>query len=249
MIRRRRRRSAAPCGFSPGWSGVPNLESICFFQKESQEAFGLCPRCLDLRSPAKDCEGLRHIPSLFQPKMAPRWLYNGQDGASCGLITSKMAPHGPTWLLRRLQDGPRCRHDGPRRLQRGPWRPKLLKNLLFFYDFLIRTDSATVAPEAPPRAPREPQDGPRSPQDGSRWPQDGPKTAPDDPKTAQDGPNGHPGRVQDGPQMVPRAPPEDLQSAQDAARQPFGPLLPQITPRPPQNDPKMAPRSAPEAPK
>ena len=73
---------------------------------------------------------------INNPKMASRWLYHGQDGAPCGLITSKTAPNGPTWLLRRLQDGPRCRHHGPRRLQRGPWRQKSLKNLWFFYDFL-----------------------------------------------------------------------------------------------------------------
>ena len=92
--------------------------------------------------------------------------------------------------------------------------------------FTIRTDGATVAPEAPPRAPREPQDGPRSPQDGSRWPQDGPRTAPDGPKTAQDGPKmaprrplaaprwpewaprRAPRRPPDGPQSSPRGPPE-----------------------------------------
>ena len=130
--RPKRPKSAAPCGFSPGWSGVPNLEFYLFLSKRVPGGVRPLP---PVPRPAKSCEGLRHIPSLFQPKMAPRWLYNGQDGASCGLITSKMAPHGPTWLLRRLQDGPRCRHDGPRRLQRGPWRPKSLKNLWFFYDF------------------------------------------------------------------------------------------------------------------
>ena len=105
----------------------------------------------------------------------------------------------------------------------------------------IRSDGATVAPEAPPRAPREPQDGPRSPQDGSRWPQDGPKTAPDGPKTAQDGPNGHPGRVQDGPQMVPRTPPEDPRAPKTPLASHLGLRAPKFAPDGPKISPEWLP--------
>ena len=116
---------------------------------------------------------------------------------------------------------------------------------VFFMIITIRPHTATVVPEVTPRAPWEPQDGPRSPQDGPRWPRDGPKTAPDGPKMAHDGPNGRPRVVHDGPHMVHRAP----RAPQDAARQPFGPLNLRLTSRRPQNEPNMAPRSAPEAPK
>ena len=121
-----------------------------------------------------------------------------------------------------------------------------MKNLWFFYYYYdsfpwlamqvrktntIRTDGATVAPEAPPRAPREPQDGPRSPQDGPRWPQDGPKTAPDGPKMApmgaQEWSKMAPILSLEGPQSAPRRrspaiwvsePPNSPQTAQKLAQ-------------------------------
>ena len=73
--------------------------SLCFFQKESQEAFGLCPRCLDLRNPAS-------YPVAFSaqdgPQMAlqwPRWRvlrsHNLQDGSPWPNMAPETPPRWP----------------------------------------------------------------------------------------------------------------------------------------------------------
>ena len=107
--------------------------------------------------------------------------------------------------------------------------------------FTIRTDGATVAPEAPPRAPREPQDGPRSPQDGPRWPQDGPKTAPDGPKMAPMG-------AQERSKTAPRWSPELPQRTSRAPKTPLASHLGPSCPKSPPDHPKMSPKWLPDQP-
>ena len=94
---------------------IPNLFS--FFQKESQEAFGLSPG--PGASPILDRLGASPIGFSAQDgaKMASRTAQNGQDGASCHNMVSNMAVDGPLWLPRCLQDSPNSLQDGPGDLQ------------------------------------------------------------------------------------------------------------------------------------
>ena len=175
MIRRRRCRSAAPCGFSPGWSGVPDLEFSLFLSKRVPG--GVRP----LPGPQSWC-----ISHRFS---RPRWRQDGfQDGPRrprwrimlpCGL------QYGRRWPIMAIKMPPRWPKQPPRRPRRhsrrskkGPKRQKSLKNLWFFYDYhdssSYRHGGSRSHSKSPMGAPRRPKIAPRRPKMAPRWPQDGP---------------------------------------------------------------------------
>ena len=145
VIRRRRSRSAAPCGSSHRWSRrarssipvrIPSNSSIQKVAPWGLRPLPPVPRpiqsCPVLPSPGASPIGFW---AYDGPKIPSKTAQDGQGDASWsqdGRSWSPMAPDSPPRWPKRPPRWPRRR---PRRLKRGPWRPKLLKNLWFSYDF------------------------------------------------------------------------------------------------------------------
>ena len=146
VIRRRRCRSAAPCGASHRVHGVPGLSVELVFLEN----------LLSKRSPW----GVRPLPPVPRPAayLVGFSAQDGQDGVSCANIASKVVPSCLRWPPRGLYDAPRCLQDGQRSIQDGPSRPRwlvMLPNGL--------QDGSTWPKMAPKRHPRWPERPPRRP--------------------------------------------------------------------------------------